>query len=107
MGLFCPISAKPMTGRMRFFMNNEKVNNYKGPAWFGFRTMPKGFDTSKIKTCADLDNVDIPKGSKDSSLNLGIYTFTSGCYFFDHDRKDWASEGCTVGDRIYLNILNV
>ncbi|XP_046550027.1 uncharacterized protein LOC124259855 [Haliotis rubra] len=90
--------TKKVKGRMRFFMDNNKINSYIGPVWFGFRPMPKGFDSSKVESCADLDKVDVSSDKNYTRMNIGIYTFTSGCYFFDHDLKDWASQGCTVGE---------
>ncbi|XP_067670971.1 polycystin-1-like protein 2 [Haliotis asinina] len=90
--------TKEVKGRMRFFMDNNKIDNYIGPVWFGFRPLPKGFDSSKVESCADLDKVDVSSDNNYTRMNVGIYTFTSGCYFFDHDLRDWASQGCTVGE---------
>lgn len=91
-------AAKKVKARMRYLMDNNKVDNYLGPVWFGFRPMPKGFDSSKVESCADLDKVDATNDKNYTRMNIGIYTFTSGCYFFDHDLKDWASQGCTVSE---------
>ncbi|XP_071105701.1 polycystin-1-like [Haliotis cracherodii] len=91
--------APPRT--MSYTMDNRKVKKFTGTVWLGFRPVPKGFDSSTITSCADLNKLDL--NSTHPDLQLGVYTYTSGCYFFDETTKQWSSDGCYVGDETNYN----
>ncbi|KAK7502419.1 hypothetical protein BaRGS_00006372, partial [Batillaria attramentaria] len=79
-------------------LDNEQLADYLGPAYVGVRQLLPNETDLDLLDCTQLPAY-WGNGTPDTlfTTNYSIKIFTSGCYVWSEERKDWSSEGLRVG----------
>lgn len=97
------------------FLSNQVIKNQTGFLYVGVVEVdreellksPESYVLDEIIINEDvtanysITNYTVPGLMRDYTTNYSMRIFTSGCYFYDYQRKIWSAEGCLVESANY------